>query len=400
MSSRYNFSKEAAAVSFKDTALFKPIKVGAIELQHRVALAPLTRLRNVENTPNAQLMGEYYSQRSQRPGTLLVTEATFISAAAGGYTSAPGIFSDEQIEAWTKIHKGIHDNKSFVFQQLWALGRQSSPAVLAKQGLKFVSASEIYQTEESEKEALAAENPLHALTIPEIKEYVKDYVQAAKNALKAGADGVEIHSANGYLLNQFVDPKSNKRTDEYGGSSENRARFTLEVVDAVVEAIGAERVAIRFSPFGFFGNMSGFDRELIKTYEYLYAQLEERASKGHRLAYIHLVEARFPDIVSAPLQEKDLSEDQTNDNVYNFWKGVVLRVGDYGVHPQIAKRDVAKPNTLIGYGRFFIANPDLPDRLEKGLQLTAYDRASFYLPNEVGYTDYPFYKDQESTSSL
>ncbi|CCH43467.1 NADPH dehydrogenase 2 [Wickerhamomyces ciferrii] len=386
-------------IAFKDTDLFKPITVGPVDLKHRVVMAPLTRMRNVDYVPNTELMAEYYSQRSQRPGTLILTEATFISPEAGGYKTAPGIFNNEQIEAWKPIHKAIHDNGSFSFQQLWNLGWQSMPDVLAKDGLKYISAtSDNYMDEESKKIALESKNPIHGLTIPEIKEHIANYVKAAKNSLEAGADGVEIHSANGYLLNQFLDANSNKRTDEYGGSIENRARFTLEVVDAVVEAIGSSKVGIRLSPFGYFGNMTGKkDPEFLALYAYVFAQLEKRAQNGNRLAYIHLVEPR----VTNPFDPEGINEvDGSNEFIYDIWKGNVIRAGNYAQYPDIALKDSSKPNTLLAYGRTFISTPDIVDRLEKGLQLNVYDRNSFYQPDAKGYTDYPTYEEaKKSTSS-
>lgn len=379
-------------VALKDTNLFKPIQLGKYKLQHRAALAPLTRLRNVKNVPT-EAMVEYYGQRSSEEGTLIITEGTFISATAGGYELAPGIFNESQISEWTKIFNKIHENKSIAFQQLWALGRQSWPAALAADGLKYVSASdEVYMDADSEKAAKESKNPQHGLTIPEIKEYVQTYVQAAKNSLKAGADGVEIHSANGYLLNQFLDSNSNKRTDEYGGSIENRARFTLEVVDAVVEAIGADKVGIRLSPYGLFGNMNGSkDPEFLAVYSYVIGQLEKRALKDekNRLAYVHLIEPR----VTSPADPEGVGEvEGSNDFIYTVWKGNVIRAGNYALHPDIAQRDLERPNTLIAYGRLFIANPDLPKRLRDGLRLNAYDRNSFYATPH-GYTDYPTYEE-------
>lgn len=387
-----SFRESFTPVALKDTDVFKPLKVGSNTLSHRVVLAPLTRMRNVNHVPT-ELMVEYYRQRSSRSGSLLITEGTFISQQAGGYDSAPGIYTDEQVEHWKPIFNAIHENKSFGFVQLWALGRQSIPAVLARDGHKFVSASAIYMDDQSKEDAVKANNPIHALTKEEINEYIENYVHAAKNAIKAGADGVELHSANGYLLNQFLDPISNQRADEYGGSIENRARFTLAVIDALIEAIGAENVAVRFSPFGVFGTMSGVaEPSIVAQYAYVFGELERRASKGHRLAYIHLVEPRVSDL---RLPEGEGVADASNDFIYSTWKGVVIRAGDYGVHPELAKADAAKGHsqTAIAYGRLYISNPDLPDRLYNGEKLNDYDRGSFYLPNSTGYTDYPTYQE-------
>ncbi|KAG1793763.1 uncharacterized protein BJ212DRAFT_1414587 [Suillus subaureus] len=227
------------------SALFSPIRIGNIGLQHRVVLAPLTRLRAHANHVPSPQAPAYYSQRGSTPGTLLVTEATFISQKAGGYDNVPGIYTDAHVEEWKKVTEAVHEKGSFIFLQLWALGRAAETAVLAKENNSpYVSASPI---------AIPGKTDVpRALTRDEIKEYVATYTTAAKNAIRAGFDGVEIHGANGYLIDQFIQDVTNQRTDEYGGNIENRARFALEVTDAVVEAVGAEKTAFRISPWGVF----------------------------------------------------------------------------------------------------------------------------------------------------
>ena len=390
------FVKDFKPIALKDTNMFKPIKIGNTEVAHRVVMPPLTRMRahHPGNVPNKEWAVEYYKQRSQRPGTMIITEGAFPCAQAGGYDNAPGIWSEEQVAEWTKIFKAIHDNKSFVWVQLWVLGRQAFPDTLARDGLRYDSASdEVYMDKESEEKAKKSNNPQHGITKDEIKQYIKDYVQAAKNSIAAGADGVEIHSANGYLLNQFLDPISNKRTDEYGGSIENRARFTLEVVDAIVDAIGPEKTGIRFSPYGTFGTMSGGAEPLIVAqYAYVLGELEKRAKAGKKLAFVHLVEPR----VTNPFFTEGQGEykDGTNDFVYSILTGPIIRAGNYALHPEIAKEHVNNDDrTLIGYGRFFIANPDIVDRIEKGLPLNKYDRDTFYAMTTEGYLDYPTYDE-------
>ncbi|CCF58949.1 hypothetical protein KAFR_0F03530 [Kazachstania africana CBS 2517] len=389
------FVKDFTPIALNDTNLFKPIKIGNIELQHRAVMPPLTRMRahHPGHIPNKDWTAEYYDQRSQRPGTLIITEGAFISEQAGGYDNAPGIWSQEQVEEWKKIFARIHKNKSFVYVQLWNLGRQAEPAAMARDGLRYDSASdEIYMDEEKESSAKKAGIKQHGITKDEIKQYIKEYVQAAKNSIEAGADGVEIHSANSYLLNQFLDPISNKRTDEYGGSIENRARFALEVVDALVEAIGHERVGIRFSPYGTYGTMSGSAEPLIVAqYSYILGELEKRAKEGKRLSFVHLVEPR----VTNPFltEGEGADEDGTNDFAYSIWKGPIIRAGNLALHPESVKTLVADNRTLIGYGRFFIANPDVVDRLEKGLPLNKYDRNTFYAMSDKGYLDYPTYAE-------
>lgn len=378
-----------------DTDIFKPIKIGNTELKHRVVMPALTRMRALHpgNVPNPDWAVEYYRQRSQYPGTMIITEGAFPSAQSGGYDNAPGVWSEEQLAQWRKIFKAIHDNKSFVWVQLWVLGRQAFADNLARDGLRYDSASdEVYMGEDEKERAIRSNNPQHGITKDEIKQYIRDYVDAAKKCIDAGADGVQIHSANGYLLNQFLDPISNKRTDEYGGSIENRARFVLEVVDAVVDAVGAERTSIRFSPYGVFGTMSGgSDPVLVAQFAYVLAELEKRAKAGKRLAYVDLVEPR----VTSPFQPEfeGWYKGGTNEFVYSVWKGNVLRVGNYALDPDAAITDSKNPNTLIGYGRTFIANPDLVERLEKGLPLNQYDRPSFYKMSAEGYIDYPTYEE-------
>ncbi|KAK5780733.1 hypothetical protein RI543_001855 [Arxiozyma heterogenica] len=363
------FVKDFTPVALKDTTLFKPIQIGDIELKHRAVMPPLTRMRahHPGNIPNRNWAAEYYGQRSRYPGTLLITEGTFISPQAGGYDNAPGIWSQEQVDEWAKIFKRVHDNKSFIFVQIWTLGRQSFADTLARDGLRYDSASDdIYMDEEQKERALKANNPQH--------------------------DGVEIHSANGFLLNQFLDPISNKRTDEYGGSIENRSRFVLEVVDAVVEAVGHKKVGIRFSPYGLHGTMSGGAEPLIVAqYAHVIGELEKRARQGKRLAYIHVVEPRVTDPF---LVEGEGEYDQgTNDFVYSIWKGPVIRAGNLALHPEVVKELVKDDRTLVAYGRFWIANPDLVERLEKGLPLNKYNRDTFYAMTDKGYIDYPTYEE-------
>ncbi|KAK5782049.1 NADPH dehydrogenase PWA37_002391 [Arxiozyma heterogenica] len=390
-----SFVKDFTPIALKDTNLFKPIQIGDVELKHRAVMPPLTRMRahHPGNIPNKDWAVEYYDQRSKYPGTLIITEGAFISPQAGGYDNAPGIWSQEQVVEWTKIFKKIHENNSYVYVQLWNLGRQSFADTLARDGLRYDSASDnVYMSEEQKERALKANNPQHGITREEIKQYIKEYVQAAKNSIAAGADGVEIHSANGYLLNQFLDPISNKRTDEYGGSIENRSRFVLEVVDAVVEAIGHKKVGIRFSPYGVFGTMSGGAEPLIVAqYAHVIGELEKRARQGKRLAFVHLVEPRVTDPF---LVEGEGEYDQgTNDFVYSIWKGPIIRAGNLALHPEVVKEMVKDDRTLIGYGRFWISNPDIVERLEKGLPLNKYDRDTFYAMTDKGYLDYPTYDE-------
>lgn len=388
------FSSDFEPVALKNTELFKPIKIGKITLPHRVVMAPLTIMRALHpgNIPNGDLASTYYSQRSQAQGTLIITEAAFISAQAGGYDNAPGIWSDEQNEQWKRIFQGIHANKSYVFVQLWNLGRQAFPECMARDGLRYDSASDdVYMNEETKQAAIKAGIKQHGITKDEIKQYIKEYVESSKKIIASGADGVEIHSANGYLLQQFINASSNKRTDEYGGSIENRARFTLEVVDALVDAIGAERVAIRLSPFFRSAGMLGVDEpEVFEMYSYILDELEKRAQNGKRLAYVHFIEPR----VTKGWNENDDGADykHSNDFVYDHWKGPVIRAGNFAAHPDLTTAAL-NDRTLIAYGRYFISTPDLVHRLAEGLPLNKYDRSTFYSPDAKGYIDYPTYEE-------
>ncbi|KAJ6550068.1 hypothetical protein B0H19DRAFT_185993 [Mycena capillaripes] len=359
--------------------LFEPIKVGDAALQHRVVLAPLTRFKaDKDHVPFLPLVADYYAQRASRPGTLLITEATFIAARAGGYSHIPGIWSPAQIAAWKTIVAGVHAKGSFIFSQLWALGRTADYADLHAEdpSLPYVSASAIPLADHS--------GPLRALTVPEIKEYIGLYVQAAKNAIEAGFDGVEVHCANGYLLDQFVQDVSNKRTDEYGGSIENRSRFFLEIVDAVVATVGAEKTSVRFTPWSPFQEMGMADP--IPQFSYIISQL---AARHPNLAYLHLVEPRISG--NATRDDNAVGRHESNDTLCALWAPrPLVRAGGF---TRAGAIEAAESGDLVAFGRLYISNPDLPTRLEKNVPLAAFDRDTFYLIGENGprgYTDQAF----------
>ncbi|KZV68716.1 NADH:flavin oxidoreductase/NADH oxidase [Peniophora sp. CONT] len=364
--------------------LFQPIKVGTNELKHRVVLAPLTRFRANDAHEHTDLAVEYYAQRASTEGTLLITEATFIAAKAGGYPNVPGIWSEAQIAAWKKITDAVHAKGSFIYLQLWAHGRAAYPEVLKKEGnYDLVSAGDIPM-----QEGAAVPRPLK---VEEIKEYVQLYAQAAKNAVHgAGFDGVEVHSANGYLLDQFLQTNSNNRTDEYGGSIENRIRFTSEVVQAVQAAVGPERTGVRISPWSPFQRMRMPDP--IPTFS---ALIKHLASAHPQLAYLHVVEPRV-----AADHDSEGDDKESNDFVRALWSPKTLIVaGNF-------KRDAAleaaekDDSTLVGVGRYFISNPDLPKRWMVNAELTPYDRKLFYTPGPKGYTDWAFLAEGGEGSKL
>ncbi|KAJ6555716.1 hypothetical protein B0H10DRAFT_1847694 [Mycena sp. CBHHK59/15] len=366
-------------MSSTTSKLFEPLKVGTAALQHRVVLAPLTRYKaSTEHVPYLPLVSEYYGQRASRPGTLLITEATVIAARAGGYAHVPGIWSPEQIAAWKVVTDTVHAKDSFIFMQLWALGRAANSEQLQSEDPSFpyVSASDV--------QLIGRDKRPRPLTVPEIKEYVGLYAQAAKNAIEAGCDGVEIHGANGYLIDQFLQDVSNKRTDEYGGSIENRARFALEVVDAVAAAVGAENTAIRFSPWSHFQDMAMPDP--LPTFSYVLSQL---AARHPGLAYVHLVEPRINGSVTR--DASSVGTHESNDALRAIWAPrPLVRAGGFTREGAL---EAAESGDLVAFGRSYISNPDLPTRLEKGIPLAAYDRSTFYLVGENsprGYTDHAF----------
>jgi NADPH2 dehydrogenase len=361
--------------------LFQPLRIGGFELSNRIVLAPLTRFRADDEHVPLPMVAEYYAQRASYPGTLLITEATFISPRAGGYTNVPGIYNKAQIAAWKEVTDAVHAKKSFIFLQLWALGRAADEKVL-KQELgesgKVVSASALPLDDHATPEPLTEE---------EIWEYVGEYKQAAKNAIEAGFDGVEVHGANGYLIDQFIQDVSNHRTDAWGGSVEKRARFGLEVTKAVVEAVGAERTAVRISPYSDFQDMGMEDPKAQFSY------FAEQA-KELKLAYLHVVEHRvaFPGDNVKPVNI---------DFLHDIWGSTspVLIAGGYNTASayKVADEKHADRDVAIVFGRHFISNPDLVFRVREKLDFTPYDRTLFYNKKEVkGYTTYPFSKEWEA----
>ncbi|KAK7685015.1 hypothetical protein QCA50_011850 [Cerrena zonata] len=353
-------------------------------------LAPLTRFRANAQHVHGDLAVEYYRQRSSEPGTLLISEGAFIAGKAGGFPHVPGVWTDEQIIAWKKVTDAVHEQRSFLYAQLWALGRTADPSVLEKDGYEYVGASDIPVTDKPKPRPLttcgyaellaAMSKPLTLNPPTEIQEYVQLYAQAAVNAVqKAGFDGVEIHAANGYLITQFIHDSINNRTDEYGGSIENRARFALEVLDACVKAVGASKVGIRISPWEAY-NESHIDNT-IPQYTYLVNRIRELHPD---IAYLHVTEPR---VVS--LESRD-PNDESNDFIRKIWSPLPL-ISAGGYTRDIAIEVADTKGDIIAFGRPFIPNPDLPRRLRENIALTPYDRSTFYTPETAkGYTDYPF----------
>ncbi|KAK9723074.1 hypothetical protein K7432_002134 [Basidiobolus ranarum] len=358
--------------------LFEPIQFSNRRLEHRVVLAPLTRFRADEEGVPQDIVSSYYEQRTSKGG-LLITEGTLVSPEGGGYANIPGIYSSAQIEGWKKVTDRVHRKGGVIYLQLGYLGRAALSIFLPNQQ-KPVSASAIAISGEVQP-GVAYETP-RALEVEEIPNVVDSFKQAALNAIEAGFDGVEIHGANGYLINQFINPNSNRRTDKYGGSLENRSRFVLEIIDAVTKAIGEERTAIRFSPYSTFQDMQ--EDTPIETFSYLTRQIQNRYPS---MAYLHFLESR----ISGNIDVEE-NESLSLEPFRNIWKGPFVSAGGYS--PESAIEAAEKTGDLISFGRQFISNPDLPERIRNGWNLNPYDRNTFYTPGPAGYTDYSFYSGE------
>lgn len=377
-------SKETVPITaLGNTLLFEPIKVGANTLPQRIAFAPSTRCRATADNIPTDLQLQYYDERSKYPGTLIITEATYLSEQGGLNPHVPGIFNKRQVAGWKKINDAIHANNSFSSIQLWYLGRVANAQHLKNKGLPYIAPSAVYWNEETEAIAEQAGNPLRALTIEEIDHIVDvEFPNAARNSLEAGFDYVEVHSAHGYLLDQFLNTASNKRTDEYGGSIENRARLLLRIIDKLIPIVGAGRLAVRLSPWAKFQNV---DTEGEEIHSYILNELQKRADEGNQLAYISLVEPRVQ-------ASWDIEEDKqvgSNDFTYKHWKGNFIRAGTYAHELDKIDQDIDNGRTLLAFSRFFLSNPDLIEKLKDGIPLTQYERPTFYTQDNFGYNTWP-----------
>ncbi|CAK7200425.1 hypothetical protein SEUCBS139899_003120 [Sporothrix eucalyptigena] len=360
--------------------LLEPLRIGECQLKHRVVMAPMTRLRADEDHVPTDMVVDYYAQRASVPGTLLITEAVFVSAASRGRDrNAPGIYSPEQIKKWARVAEAVHARGSFIFMQLWHVGRAAQTAALAAAGLpQAVSASDIPISDE-----FPTPRPM---TEQEIQECIADFASAAKNAVEAGFDGVEVHGANGYLIDQFLHDQCNKRTDQWGGSIENRSRFCFEVSKAVCAAIGPERTGVRLSPFSDFQGMQIDDP--VPQFTDIIERLRTLSP-----AYLHLVEPRLP---SNLLVNTDNVEEkgQNLDFAYKAWQkaGALILAGGYTkeLAEQTVSTTLKDELVAIAFGRYFLSTPDLPFRVANDLPYNTYDRSTFYkVKSRDGYTDYP-----------
>jgi N-ethylmaleimide reductase len=352
--------------------LYTPFTLGPIALQNHMVMAPMTRSRSPGNIPNA-LMAEYYAQRSS--AGLIITEGTSFSPNGLGYPRIPAIFSQAQIDGWKAVTEAVHRKGAKIFLQLMHCGRISHPLNMPA-GARVIAPSAVAASGEmyTDAEGLKPFPVPEAMTGEDITATIAEYARAATNGVAAGFDGIELHGANGYLIEQFFRPNSNLRSDSYGGSLENRARFMLEVVDAVNGAIGGERVGIRLSPFGVFNDMPLY-AEMEEEYAWLANQLN-RSAPG----YIHLVDHSSMGTPVVP--------DSIKATFRKVFKGVLILSGGYNA--ERAESDLAEGKCdLVSFGRAFLANPDLVERWKTGAALNAPDMDAFYSLGPKGYTDYP-----------
>ena len=360
--------------------LFTLVHLGALALKHRIVMAPLTRMRSRQpgDVPQA-LNATYYGQRASQGG-LIIAEATDVSQQARGYPGAPGIHSAEQIAGWRLVTEAVHAKGGLIVLQIWHTGRISHSS-MQPGGARPVAPSAVPAPGshlDAHFNPVPFEEP-RALTLGEIPGIVAQFRQAALNAREAGFDGVEIHSANGYLIDQFLQDGTNRRTDHYGGAVENRARLLFEIVDAVTAAWSADRTGVRLSPWGSFNGMKDSDPGAL--FDYVTAQLGER-----HLAYIHLVEPRADQ--NSDINALDPDAPDAASQFKTRFGGPLVAAG--GFTAETARNVIARGDAdAVAFGRQFIANPDLPERIRTGAPLNRYDRSTFYGGDARGYIDYP-----------
>lgn len=352
--------------------LFSTTTLGPLTLQNHLVMAPMTRNRATGNIPN-ELMAQYYAQRAT--AGLIITEGTSPSPAGLGYPRMPGIFSAEQIAGWKLVTDAVHARGGKMFMQLMHCGRIGHPLNLPA-GARILAPSAVAAAGEmyTDAEGMKPNATPQAMTEADIRIAIAEFAQGAKNAMAAGFDGIELHAANGYLLEQFIRPNSNRRTDRYGGSIENRARFVLETAEAAIVAIGKNKVGIRLSPFGVFNDMPLYDA-MEDDYAWLAQQLNARG-----LVYIHLVDHSSMGAPTVPESMKATFR--------KLFKGTLILSGGYDAARAESDLAAGKCN-LIGVGKPFLANPDLVTRWKAGAAVNTPDMNTFYTPGPKGYTDYP-----------
>ena len=357
--------------------LFSKVTLGNITLANPIVMAPMTRSRALSNIPNDMLV-EYYSQRAS--AGLIVTEGTAPSPNGLGYARIPGIYNAEQIKGWKKVTSAVHEKGGKIFVQLMHTGRIAHGANLPK-GAEILAPSSVVAAGDmwTDEEGLVPNATPREMTNAEVKVAIQEFVQAAKNASEAGFDGVELHGANGYLIEQFLSARSNQRTDEYGGSIENRSRFLLEIVAESIAAIGADKIGVRLSPFGAGGDLMPHADDTHDLYVYLTSQLNDL-----NVVYLHLVDHSGMGAPPVPTA--------TVEAIRETFKGTLILCGSYNAERAEADLESGKAD-LIAFGRPFIASPDLVERMETGAALAQPDMATLYAPGAngftQGYTDYP-----------
>jgi N-ethylmaleimide reductase len=372
-------------------ALFTPTKIGAFHLKHRVVLPPMSRLRaHWPSAAPSELMRDFYGQRAT-DGGLLIAESTAIASEARAYHTAPGLYSAEQVAAWKRITDAVHAKGGLMIAQLTHAGRATSIAIGQKQPVSASVNAEFWADETvvvSTPDGFTLPSPHRALEVAEIIQIVEQFGVAAENAKLAGFDGVELLAANGHLIEQFLQNFSNRRTDEYGGSMENRARFLLEIVAAVSEVFGADHVGVRISPSSTFNGMGDSDPRAL--FRHIAEQLN---STG--LGYLHVIEPRVRgadtvDEAQEPIAAQELGK---------IFEGSVIAAG--GFTPATAEEGINSGLAhAVAIGRHFTSNPDLPFRIQNDLPLTPYDRNTFYAFDARGYTDFLTYEESQAAQTV
>ncbi|GAA4028736.1 alkene reductase [Actimicrobium antarcticum] len=356
-----------------DMLLFEPTLLGPLRLQNRIVMAPLTRSRALEGDVPSELAIEYYTQRAT--AGLIIAEATQISPQGKGYVFTPGIYNDSQVVAWKRITDAVHAKGGHMFLQLWHVGRISHPSIQPDGGLPVAPSAIKPEGQSYTNDGFVPMVTPRALELSEMPGIVEQYRTAALNAKAAGFDGVEIHAANGYLLDQFLRDKTNQRTDEYGGSIENRARLLLEVTAAVVEVWGGDSVGIRISPLSKFGDIDDSNPQPLFTY--VVEQLN-----AFNLIYLHVIEGETGGA-------RDVPGGFDLQTLHHLFNGAYMANNGYDM--TLARDTLNTKNAdLICFGRPFIANPDLVERLRTGAPLNEADPATMYGGGAGGYVDYPF----------
>lgn len=360
--------------------LLTPIQLGTYTLPNRLVMAPLTRCRAAAGNVPYELHATYYAQRAT--AGLIISEATQVCPQGQGYPATPGIHSAEQIAGWKKVTQAVHDKGGRIFLQLWHVGRISHPDFQPNGELPVAPSAIAPTGEVGTYEGMKPYLVPRALELEEIPSVIDQYRQGAKNALEAGFDGIEVHGANGYLIDQFLQDCTNHRTDAYGGSVENRSRFLMEVLEAVIEVWGGNRVGLRLSPSGSFNDMGDSDPKTL--FSYVVQELNK-----FNLAYLHLIEPRL-DASQDTLEH--LSSDLTAGFFRSLFNSKIIAAG--GLNREIGEQIISKGEAdLIAYGRIYISNPDLVKRFALNASLNPYDRSTFYGGTEQGYTDYPFLEE-------